>query len=42
MTKANGVELNPGGIDSCCPQLAERPVQRVQVGIGHDLVHLGG
>ena len=31
-----------GGRSARCPQLAERRVQRVQVGIGHELVHPGG
>jgi hypothetical protein len=31
-----------GGGPARCPQLTERRVQRVQVGIGHELVHPGG
>ena len=31
-----------GGGPARCPQLTQRRVQRVQVGIGHELVHPGG
>jgi len=36
------VQFPERGWPACCPQLAERRVERIQVGIGHDLGHPRG